>query len=493
MTKDDILRRTRFSSPQDEGVAQFLSSVAQDAKILEADVWVDKAHVLMLVKQGIIDRDHAHAILAALDSILESDRTELLSRRSDDIHILLESELIQRLGEDIAGRLHTARSRNDEVAACIRISLRDELLSIIAGICRMQGTLLELASTHTATIMPGYTHLQHAQPTTLGHHLMAYVSSLGRDAARLMECYERVNTNPLGAAAMSSTSFPIDPKLTSALLGFGSECDNSTDAVASRDFALEALACLAIMGINLSRLAEEIILWSTTEFAYVQLSDEFSSTSSIMPQKRNPDVAELSRARISSVVGSLMAAFSVCKSLPLSYNRDLQEATAHLWRGTETMKSILAAMEGLMSGMKVDKEAMVRQATRGLLWATDMADLLVSDLGLPFRTAHSIVAGLAETWEEGLQPTEIARRIAESAKNVTGREATIDEAKIRRVMDMEAVLSKRKACGGPAPSQVRKAIRKARAAVDRSVAWIRLQEERIESAKRELASLRASI
>ena len=491
--RNSIIRRSRFKRPQDEAAAEFLSSMSQDRKILDADIWIDKAHVLMLNSQKIISNEHARAILSALDAIASSNRDELLRRKSDDVHLLLETELIRRLGEDVGGRLHTARSRNDEVASCIRIVLRDELMLILERICQLQNTLLELASEHTQTLMPGYTHLQRAQPTTLAHHLMAHAYALGRDADRLMGCYDRTDVSPLGAGAMASTSFPIDPRLTASLLGFGSVARNSIDAVASRDFLLEALSCLSILGANLSRMAEEIVLWSTSEFGFIQLADEYSSTSSIMPQKRNPDVAELVRARTSSVMGSLFSGLAICKSLPLSYNMDFQEATAHLWRATETMGSILAVLRGAVSTMRVQKEPMRRAATSGLPWTTDLADLIVTEHGLPFRTAHSIMAAVARDWSGEEDPARIALDIARASKEVLGREVVLSPNEVRQALDVQSNLARKRACGGPAPAEVRKSIRRMKASLGRTLTWLSGEQQKIAQASEQIATLQAAL
>lgn len=494
MTKENnILRRTRFDRAQDESTSDFLSSMDQDYKILEADIWVDKVHVLMLDKQNIISTEHAIPILKALESIASIDSSRLGTRGFEDVHVFLETELIKRLGDSTGGRLHTARSRNDEVATCIRISLRDDLLITLEAVTRLQGTLLELASGNLTTIMPGYTHLQHAQPTTLAHHLMAYAFALQRDISRLMGCYELVNVSPLGAGAMSSTSFPIDPNLTARLLAFNGVAENSIDAVASRDFIVEALSCFSILGVNLSRLIEEIILWSTAEFGFVQLADEYSSTSSIMPQKRNPDVAELARGRISSLFGSLFSALSICKSLPLSYNRDLQEVTAHLWRGTETMKSILPILNGILSTISINKEAMKDGADRGLPWATDLADLLVSEFDLPFRTAHSVVAEVAKHWEEGKEPENVSQEIAKASKEISGKEILLEECKIREVMDVQSRIRLKRVCGGPSPSEVEKSILNLKKTVKKNESWIDGNRKRIKLAKEEVVALQAAL
>jgi len=482
MRKKDILRRSRFDEDPDEAVHAFISSIEQDRKILEADIWVDRAHVLMLNRQGMISQADATAILGELDSISSLEWSDLLDGKYDDVHVLVESRIIKNLGEDIGGRLHTARSRNDEVVACVRIALREDLLDIIEDLLDLNQTLLDIAGKHIETIMPGYTHLQRAQTTTLAHHLLAHCQSIKRDVERLKSCFDRVNVNPLGAGALSSTSHPIDPGLTADLLAFDAVADNSMDAVASRDFLLEAIGDLSISGVGLSRMAEELVLWSTSEFGFIVLSDAYSFTSSIMPQKRNPDVAELSRGRISSVIGDMVSSLSICKGLPLSYHTDLQEATLHLWRATSTMRDVIRVLRGAISTMKVNEAAMADSAGKGFLWATDLADALVAEHGVPFRKAHSIVAELAKTLEDFGNPGEISRELHEASRKL-GKTLEMDPRSISRVMDARKSVGRRTACGGPSPQTTRRSIKKSRKAADRALDWVRGKRCKIDAAK----------
>ena len=313
-------------------VLDYLSSREADRRIFAADLLVDRAHLVMLKEQGLISAEVSSQILAALDEI--GAAAEPASGAGEDVHEAIEALVLARVGPE-GGRMHTGRSRNDEVATCIRLALRAEMLDLMKEQLSFIQTLVRLADANKETIIPGFTHTQHAQPTTLAHHLLAHADAAARDLARMEDAYARVNLSPLGAAAFASTGFAIDRMRTCHLLGFDGLVENSMDAVSTRDFILEVLADLSIMMVNLSRLAEELILWSTSEFGYLELDNLYASTSSIMPQKKNPDTAELARGKTGSVMGSLMAALSICKGLPLSYNRDLQEVTPHLWRSLD--------------------------------------------------------------------------------------------------------------------------------------------------------------
>ena len=335
-----------------EDVLDYLSSRDADKRIFEADLLVDRAHLVMLKEQGLISSEVCSCIIAALDDVNESDLG-----RGEDVHEAIEAKVLAKVGPE-GGRMHTGRSRNDEVATCIRLALREEMLALMAEQLSLIQTLVNLAQMHIETIIPGFTHTQHAQPTTLAHHLLAHADAYFRDLARIEDAYKRVNLSPLGAAAFASTGFPIDRQRTSQLLGFGGLVENSMDAVSTRDFILEILSDLAIMMVNLSRLAEELILWSTSEFGYLELDNLFASTSSIMPQKKNPDTAELARGKTGSVIGSLVSALVICKALPQSYNRDLQEVTPHLWRGMDWARSTVRILDGCVSSLKFNLEKM---------------------------------------------------------------------------------------------------------------------------------------
>jgi argininosuccinate lyase len=435
----------------------FLSSMRSDRCIAEADILVDLAHVLMLEKQKIIDHESAKQLLSALLKLFdEGVPEEVFDERFEDVHAGIESLLIESLGADAGGRMHMGRSRNDEVATCIRIRLREDILKQMSALLKVREVLVALAELHTGTIMPGFTHLQHAQPTTLAHHLLAYEQAFSRDFDRLRDTYVRVNQSPLGAAAFASTGYPINREYTASLLGFEGLVTNTMDAVASRDFALETLADLSILMVNTSRLCEDLIIWSTSFVKFVTLDDAFCSTSSIMPQKKNPDTAEIMRAKSGSVFGAFTGAILTVKGLPMSYNRDLQELTPHLWRGTRDAKESLRLLIDMLSSATFDTERMKEEAGKGFSTSTELADTLVRTYGLPFRTAHNIVGRAVQKGDLSLSTLEEAAR--EVGAGISLGEKGLTQQKIDAVLDVPYSIDLRKAPGGPAPFAVKIAL-----------------------------------
>jgi len=429
-------------------VLEFISSREADRWIFEADLLVDRAHLVMLKEKGLIAPEEFSEIVAGLDGIEEKNLGE-----GEDVHEAIEAELISKVGA-VGGRMHTGRSRNDEVATCIRIVLRNEILCLMVEVNGLAGALVERAAENADAIIPGFTHLQHAQPTTLAHHLLAHADALLRDFERLRDSYPRINRSPLGAAAFASTGFDIDRNRTAELLGFDGLVENSMDAVSTRDFLLEALSASAILMANLSRLAEELILWSTSEFGYLELDNLFTSTSSIMPQKKNPDTAELVRGKTGSVIGSLVAALTICKALPMSYNRDLQEATPNLWRGISLTRGAVRIMAGCISSAKFKTDRLEAASGAGFSTATELADSLVRITKIPFRTAHQIVGALAVRSES---PTirdldEAAERIAAFRPSERG----FGEEELKTALDPKKNVALRSRIGGPAPSETRR-------------------------------------
>jgi len=391
--RTDVVRLGRLSGERTGEMMRFLSSMRADRCIADADVLVDIAHVLMLEKQKIIDSDIAKQLLPALLELHdEGIPDEAFDDRFEDVHAGIESILIDAVGAEVGGRMHMGRSRNDEVATCIRMKLRDDILKQMAALLKVREVLVALASQHIESAMPGFTHLQHAQPTTLAHHLLSYEQSFSRDFDRLKDAYIRVNQSPLGAAAFASTGYPINRELTARFLGFEGLVKNTMDAVATRDFALEALSDLSILMANVSRLCEDLILWSTSFVKFVTLDDAFCSTSSIMPQKKNPDIAEIMRAKTGSVFGAYTGALLTVKGLQMSYNRDLQELTPNIWRGMRDAKESLRLLIDMLSSATFDTARMKEEAGKGFSTATELADTLVRSYGIPFRTAHNIVA-----------------------------------------------------------------------------------------------------
>ena len=451
------IRGGRFKAGPADVMQEINSSIDFDRHLYAQDITGSKAHAAMLVKVGIISQEDGDAIIKGLDSIaeeIESGNFEF-SQALEDIHINVESRLGDLIG-DAARRLPTARSRNDQVATDFRLWVRDTLDGLDAEIRNLQAALIDRAEEHAAAVMPGLTHLQGAQPVTLGHHLLAYVEMLGRDRSRAEDCRRRLNECPLGSAALAGTSFPIDRELTASALGFDKPMANSMDGVSDRDFALEYLSLAAILAVHLSRLAEEIVLWCSRPFAYVRMPDAFSTGSSIMPQKRNPDAAELVRAKAGGVIGALGALLVVMKGLPLAYGKDLQEDKAPVFETAATLSLSLAAMVGMVSGMEFDTRRMKADAGGGFATATDLADWLVRELEMPFRDAHRVtgrLVGLAE--EKGLSLDGL------SLDDMQSVEKGITEA-VLEVLGVDNSVTSRDSFGGTAPERVRQAVSAAR-------------------------------
>ena len=384
----------RFKKEVDSKVNDFNSSISFDGRMYRHDIMGSIAHAAMLGKTGVIDPAESEKIIAGLEGILaDLDSGDLaFDMEAEDIHMFIEAELTKRLG-DTGKRLHTARSRNDQVALDIRLYLRDEIQEIKSLTKTLIEALCDMAAQHTETIMPGYTHLQRAQPITFGHHLMAYANMFWRDLGRLSDTAKRMNQNPLGSGALATTTYPIDREMTSALLGFDGPTANSLDGVSDRDFCIELAAAIATIMMHLSRFSEEIILWSSWEFKFIELDDAYATGSSIMPQKKNPDVAELCRGKTGRVYGDLMALLSMMKSLPLAYNKDMQEDKEAIFDAVDTVKLCLSTFTPMLQTARVLKENMRAAAAKGFINATDCADYLVKK-GMPFRDAYKITGTL---------------------------------------------------------------------------------------------------
>jgi argininosuccinate lyase len=476
-----LLRAGRLGAIS-EDVLEFTSSRDADTWIFEADLLVDRAHLLMLKEKGLISADECSNIIGVLDGLTEDKLGP-----GEDVHEAIEAVVISKVG-DIGGKMHTGRSRNDEVATCIRIVLRQQILDLAEELLSLEKTLVNLADDHTETLIPGFTHLQHAQPTTLAHHLLAHSDAFVRDLQRLKGTYTRVNESPLGAAAFASTGFEIDRYRTCDLLGFDGLLENSMDAVSTRDFVLEALADLSILMTNLSRLAEELILWSTSEFAYLELDDLFSTTSSIMPQKKNPDTAELVRGKTGSVIGGLASALFICKALPMSYNRDLQEVTPHLWRSISNARSSVRIMDGCMAKVKFNTDRLEASAGAGFATATELADSLVRKTKIPFRTAHQIVGALAAKSES---PTLAdVDRAAEQIAGIRPSEMGFDAKMLDEALDPRKNVAIRARCGGPAPPETLRMIKDRRSRLEKNEAAVRDMRAKVDGALEALRGMR---
>ncbi|GBF37020.1 argininosuccinate lyase [Methanofervidicoccus abyssi] len=451
----NILRRGRLSNITEKKVMEYTTSLSFDRDIFESDILCDIAHTKMLMEKKIIPEEDARKIIEELIKILKEGIDALdLDPSLEDIHMVIENELIRRLGEDVAGKMHTGRSRNDQVATDIRLTLREKILLILKKLINLEKTLLSMAGKHVETLFVGYTHLQHAQPTTYGHHLLSYVSMLERDIHRLLDAYKRINISPLGCGAMATTGFNIDRKRTMELLGFDGLIENSMDGVSTRDFILEVMADLSILGTNLSKICEELILFSTYEFGVIELSDTYTSTSSIMPQKKNPDVAEIARAKLSTLNGNLVTVLTILKALPNTYNRDLQEVTPHLWNSVYTTLDTIEMVEEMIKTLKVNKNRMKELAEGNYSTATELADVLVRECNISFRTAHGIVGeAVRKSIEEKID-------LAEAVEDVLrGYNLKLEREKIEKALDPMENVKVRKVIGGPAPEEVRRAIR----------------------------------
>ena len=450
----------RFSEPMSERMRRFNASVDFDQRLAAADIEGSTAHARMLAAAGIISREDFAAIERGLSQIgAEIARGEFAwSREHEDVHLNIERRLTALIG-DAGKRLHTARSRNDQVATDLRLWLRGAIDALVAQLVLLRRAFLDLAEKHAATIMPGFTHLQVAQPVTFGHHLMAYDAMLARDMARFADCRRRVNVLPLGSAALAGTSFPIDRAAVARDLGFEGLCANSLDAVSDRDFAIEFEAVAAITMVHLSRFAEELVLWSNPRFGFVVLADRFCTGSSIMPQKKNPDVPELVRGKSARVAGHLVALVMLMKAQPLAYNKDNQEDKEPLFDTVDTLADVLAIMTDLVgSGIAVDAQRMRDAAREGFATATDLADYLVRR-GVPFRDAHEAVARAVRRAEsKGVDLDALSLAELRGFSDRVGDD-------VRTVLTLEGSVASRDHEGGTAPAQVTKAIAAARAAL----------------------------
>ncbi len=443
----------RFAEGPDAIMEAINASIGFDQRLARQDIEGSRAHAAMLAATGIIETSDAEAIREGLLTVLSEIEagTFQFSTELEDIHLNVEARLKELIGE-AAGRLHTARSRNDQVAVDFRMWVRDGCDAAVSGIAALQKALLGQAEAGADWVMPGFTHLQTAQPVTWGHHMMAYVEMLGRDAGRFADARVRMNECPLGAAALAGTSFPIDREMTAKALGFDRPSANSLDAVADRDFALEFLSAASIAAMHLSRLAEEMVIWSSAQFRFVAMSDRFSTGSSIMPQKKNPDAAELVRAKIGRILGATVGLFTVMKGLPLAYSKDMQEDKEQVFDAADSLMLALAAMEGMVRNMSANRDVLRAAASSGFSTATDLADWLVREAGLPFREAHHVTGRLVAIAEaEGKDLPDL------TLNQMTSEHSGITEA-IYDVLGVDNSVRSRTSFGGTSPDQVRQQI-----------------------------------
>jgi len=440
----------RFAAGPDAIMEAINASIGFDQRLARQDIEGSRAHAAMLAATGIITDNDAKAIREGLLTVLSEIETEqfVFQTALEDIHMNVEARLKELIGEP-AGRLHTARSRNDQVATDFRLWVRDQCDAAVASIAALQKALVAQAEAGADWVMPGFTHLQTAQPVTWGHHMLAYVEMLGRDAGRFADARARMNESPLGAAALAGTSFPIDREATAKALGFDRPMANSLDAVADRDFALEFLSAASLCAMHLSRLAEELVIWSSAQFRFVSMSDRFSTGSSIMPQKKNPDAAELVRAKIGRILGATVGLFTVMKGLPLTYSKDMQEDKEQVFDAADNLMLALAAMEGMVGDMSANPDALRAAASSGFSTATDLADWLVREAGLPFREAHHVTGSLVAMAEADSKdlPDLTLDQMKSAHSAIT--EGVFD------VLGVDNSVLSRTSYGGTAPSQVR--------------------------------------
>jgi len=439
----------RFESPTDEFVEAFNASTDVDARMYAEDIAGSKAHAHMLCEQGILKQEDLNAILRGLDEIageIENGEFEF-TIALEDVHMNIESRLTEKIG-DAGKRLHTARSRNDQVTTDTRLYLRRRTNAMITRIRHLQTVLVTLADEHADTIMPGFTHLQTAQPVTLGHHLLAYVEMFERDANRFLDARTRMNQCPLGSAALAGTTFPINRQMTAEALGFDAPTANSLDAVSDRDYIMELLADASICAIHLSRFSEELILWMSAQFGFIDLPDAFCTGSSIMPQKKNPDMPELVRGKSGRIIGGLVAILTTVKGLPLAYNKDMQEDKTAIFDAFDNLEGCLKIFGAMLPGMQVNKPAMHKAASSGFATATDLADALVR-AGIPFREAHAIVGkSVAHCIHANIELHEMD---ADACAAIDARLST----DMVGALSVEACVAARNHVGGTAPEQVR--------------------------------------
>jgi argininosuccinate lyase len=442
----------RFNKETSPLVEEFSASIHFDKRLYRYDITGSIAHVKMLTKGGIISKDEAQRITKGLEEIgqeIEQERFSF-SPKDEDIHMAIERRLEEKIGQ-IAQKLHTARSRNDQIALDMRLYLTEEIKIIISDLKNLQKTILLLAKAHLDVILPGYTHLQPAQPVLLAHHLLAYIEMWKRDIDRFKDCYKRIDVMPLGSAALAGTSFPIDRDYVADLLGFSQVSANSMDAVSDRDFILEFLSNCAILIMHLSRMAEELVLWSSQEFDFIEIDEAFCTGSSIMPQKKNPDVAELIRGKTGRIYGSLISILVVMKGLPLTYNRDMQEDKEPLFDSVNTVKAALEILTNLWQNINIKRENMLKATEKGFLLATDLADYLTTK-GLPFREAHKIVGKIVNYCQKTKKVLEDL-----SLGEIKKFSPLIDD-DVKEVLVLDKAVNSRKSYGGTALDEVKRQI-----------------------------------
>ncbi|MEM3055717.1 MAG: argininosuccinate lyase [Candidatus Bathyarchaeia archaeon] len=490
------LFRERLAKEFDERTARFHTSVVEDLRIFEEDIDGTEAHDIMLHERGVIHLDALKLILKALEEIrMEWRRGEVrVGAEFEDIHEYIERRVIDKIGVQAGGMLHTGRSRNDQVAVDIRMKVREEILETADAVLNLIEALLRRAEEHVETLMMLYTHGQHAQVGTFSHYLLAYADALLRDYQRLMDCYARVNMNPLGAGPVGGTSIGIDRHRTTELLGFDSIAENSIDATSSRDWAIEASAACSILMSNLSRMAADLTEWSTREFGYIELADEYSSSSSIMPQKKNPSTLELIRGKSGEVFATLLELLTMVKGVQSGYYQDLQGTKPPLWRCFDSTRTSLEVMAGIISTLKVNVDRMAEAVKESFTYAVDLAEGLVSEAGISFRESYRLVATLVkEGIDKGISLSELKPGdLAEASVRVLGRRIEVGEGFLREVTDPRGSLLRRRSQGGPNPREGSKMIKERREKLEELRQLLGERRSKLERARRLLRETVAS-
>ncbi len=486
----ELLRKGRLSSARKDA-AKFTSSAVMDKKILKHIVAINVAHVSMLIGYKSINKNEGQSILKALASL--EGKIEL-SPDMEDGHTAVEEAVVKTTGQNVGGNLNLAKSRNDQVATALRMELRNEILETVQTIATLQETLLHKAEQHVNTIIPGYTHLQPAQPITFAHYLIAQFDALQRNVERLQEGYKRINLCPMGACALATTSFPINREKTADLLGFDEVLENSVDAVTSRDFILETLADLSILAVDVTRLVEDLEVWGTAEFGIVELPDEFAFTSSIMPQKKNPDILEVIRSRMSLVLGNLTGSTAALLSLPSTYNMDYQEVTPKLWGSLETVKDCVSMLAKIVPDLKVSEETLKKPAY-SFMMATELANMLVRNYKVPFRASHTIIGAIVKTLlKEGKSLGDVTPEIiAETSKQVLGHSINVKVEDIHNSTDPSLVVKSYNTRGGPAPKEAKRMMALRTKNVAELESWVSGKKTKIVEADERLNSSVQSI
>jgi argininosuccinate lyase len=491
--------RQRIKAPPAPEVVEYLfkprslSHLERDFRLM---MWINEAHALMLLRQGIVSPEIARPLLRALIEIGRRGVEQLaIDPNLEDLYLNFEHALIQQVGVDVGGRLHTGRSRNDLYATLARLAAREALIALAEPLFALQQALLERAAEHADAVMPGYTHLQPAQPTTFGHYLVSVALALERDGERLWQAYPRLNLSPLGACAFAGTGFAIDRQLTAHWLGFDGLVDSTLDAVASRDYVVELLAALAMLGVTLSRLAQDLYLWCSDEWGFLEVADDVAMTSSIMPQKKNPVTLEHIKAKAGHLLGALVAALAIQKNVNFMHCRDIStESVAPLWEAVGQAEAVLRVARRTLAGLTVRREAMRRRAAEDFCTATELADFLVRERGLPFRQAHevvarTVVAALERGWRsDGITPALLER----AAGDVLGRPLQVGAEELRQVLDSMHSLAGKRALGSPAAAETRRLIEAAGAALQRQRGVVEGWRARLQAARRDLDSALAA-